>query len=56
MFLPGHHVLDFALPGTLKVIVYPAAWALADDKQKYFPIWDGAAMQCQNIKSMLRIL
>jgi (E)-4-hydroxy-3-methylbut-2-enyl-diphosphate synthase len=22
----GHQILDFALPGTLKVIVYPAAW------------------------------
>ena len=22
----GHHLLDFHLPGTLKVIVYPAAW------------------------------
>ena len=22
----GHQLLDFALPGTLKVIVYPAAW------------------------------
>ena len=25
----GHQVLDFALPGTLKVIVYPVAWQLA---------------------------
>lgn len=25
----GHQVLDFALPGTLKVIVYPAAWQAA---------------------------
>ena len=23
----GHQLLDFALPGTLKVIIYPAAWA-----------------------------
>jgi (E)-4-hydroxy-3-methylbut-2-enyl-diphosphate synthase len=36
----GHQLLDFALPGTLKVIVYPAAWALAADKEKYFPIFD----------------
>lgn len=36
----GHHILDFALPGTLKVIVYPATWAQAADKEKYFPIWD----------------
>ena len=35
----GHHILNFALPGTLKVIVYPATWALAEDKEKYFPIF-----------------
>ncbi len=35
----GNQVLDFALPGTLKVIVYPAAWRLAEDKSKYFPIY-----------------
>jgi (E)-4-hydroxy-3-methylbut-2-enyl-diphosphate synthase len=35
----GHHVLDFALPGTLKVIVYPAAWTEAADKKKYYPIF-----------------
>lgn len=31
-------VLDFALPGTLKVIVNPAAWMSANDKEKYYPI------------------
>jgi (E)-4-hydroxy-3-methylbut-2-enyl-diphosphate synthase len=36
----GHTILDFDLPGTLKVIVYPAAWMLAEDKTKYFPIFD----------------
>lgn len=36
----GHHILDFALPGTLKVIVYPATWITAVDKTKYFPIFD----------------
>lgn len=35
----GHQVLDFALPGTLKVIVYPAAWTEATDKKKYYPIF-----------------
>lgn len=39
----GHHLLDFALPGTLKVIVYPAAWQQATDKVKYFPIYDQRA-------------
>jgi (E)-4-hydroxy-3-methylbut-2-enyl-diphosphate synthase len=36
----GDQLLDFALPGTLKVIVYPKAWANAADKTKYFPIFD----------------
>jgi (E)-4-hydroxy-3-methylbut-2-enyl-diphosphate synthase len=36
----GHTILDFALPGTLKLIVYPATWLLASDKEKYFPIFD----------------
>lgn len=35
----GHQILDFALPGTLKVIVYPAAWAEATDPKKYYPIF-----------------
>jgi 1-hydroxy-2-methyl-2-(E)-butenyl 4-diphosphate synthase len=39
----GHHILDFDLPGTLKVIVYPATWLLAEDKTKYFPIFDEGA-------------
>ncbi len=48
----GHQVIGFALPGTLKVVVYPAAWedgllqfsqlseqALAGYREKYFPIF-----------------
>lgn len=35
----GHQLLNFELPGTLKVIVYPAAWQDATDKQKYFPVY-----------------
>lgn len=35
----GHQLLNFELPGTLKVIVYPAAWQDAADKQKYFPLY-----------------
>jgi (E)-4-hydroxy-3-methylbut-2-enyl-diphosphate synthase len=38
----GNKILDFALPGTLKVIVYPAAWMEANDPTKYFPIFDAA--------------
>lgn len=35
----GNNVLDFHLPGTLKVIVYPDALANANDPSKYFPIF-----------------
>ena len=36
----GKEELDFALPGTLKVITWPSHWALADDKEKYSPIFE----------------
>jgi (E)-4-hydroxy-3-methylbut-2-enyl-diphosphate synthase len=45
----GNQLLDFTLPGTLKVIVYPATWQQAITSQsleqregeiKYFPIYD----------------
>jgi (E)-4-hydroxy-3-methylbut-2-enyl-diphosphate synthase len=35
----GHQLLDFSLPGTLKVIVYPDAWQESADKTTYFPIY-----------------
>jgi (E)-4-hydroxy-3-methylbut-2-enyl-diphosphate synthase len=41
----GHQLIDFALPGTLKVIVYPDAWETfmkskaGKGEQKYFPIY-----------------
>ena len=45
----GNHILDFALPGTLKVIVYPATWqqvvtapANTEAEKKYFPIYADA--------------
>ena len=47
----GHHLLNFALPGTLKVIVYPAAWMQAEDKEKYFPIYDQRAFAEGKLKS-----
>lgn len=34
----GHQLLDFALPGTLKVITYPDAWEGADSTT-YFPLF-----------------
>lgn len=36
----GNQSLDFALPGTLKVISYPATAALATDPNKCLPIFD----------------
>jgi (E)-4-hydroxy-3-methylbut-2-enyl-diphosphate synthase len=47
----GHSLLDFALPGTLKVIVYPATWMLAEDKAKYFPIFDDIGYVKSEFKS-----
>ena len=38
----GHQLLDFALPGMLKVIVYAGAWAMAADKEKYFPVYNAS--------------
>lgn len=36
----GRAELDFALPGTLKVITWPQHWVIAADKTKYFPIYE----------------
>ena len=47
----GHQLLDFALPGTLKVITYPAAWAEASDKEKYFPIFEASGYVETEVKS-----
>jgi (E)-4-hydroxy-3-methylbut-2-enyl-diphosphate synthase len=47
----GNQVLDFALPGTLKVIVYPETWTRAGDKTKYFPIYQDSGFAETAIKS-----
>ncbi len=55
----GHHQLDFALPGTLKLIMYPAAWleyisAAADDsdrQEKAFPIFDNTGYTNAKVRS-----
>jgi len=47
----GHQLLNFALPGTLKVITYPATWATATDKEKYLPIYDAAGYVSATAKS-----
>ena len=36
----GHQLINFELPGTLKVIVYPATWATQHTTDKYIPIFD----------------
>ncbi|MFM9909298.1 MAG: (E)-4-hydroxy-3-methylbut-2-enyl-diphosphate synthase [Chitinophagaceae bacterium] len=36
----GNQPIDFALPGTLRVIVFPDTYQKATDKSTYFPIYD----------------
>lgn len=36
----GNKILDFNLPGTLKVICNHNTWGQAEDKSKYYPIYD----------------
>jgi (E)-4-hydroxy-3-methylbut-2-enyl-diphosphate synthase len=47
----GHQLPGFALPGTVKVVVYPAAWAEAPDKTKYFPIFQDSGFVEADVKS-----
>jgi (E)-4-hydroxy-3-methylbut-2-enyl-diphosphate synthase len=47
----GHTILSFSLPGTLKVIVYPAAWLALEDKKKYVPIFDDMGFVKSEFKS-----
>ncbi|MBL7724201.1 MAG: (E)-4-hydroxy-3-methylbut-2-enyl-diphosphate synthase [Chitinophagaceae bacterium] len=47
----GNQLLDFELPGTLKVVVYPGAWIQAVDKTKYFPIFEAGGFAEAEIKS-----
>lgn len=47
----GNRLLDLALPGTLKVIVYPATWLEAADKTKYYPIFSDKGFAEAEIKS-----
>lgn len=49
----GHQVLDFALPGTLQVITYPATWVNVTDKEKYLPIFDASGFVAAEQKSSL---
>jgi (E)-4-hydroxy-3-methylbut-2-enyl-diphosphate synthase len=47
----GQPELQFALPGTLKVITWPNHWLAASDKTKYFPIFAASGFTTTNIKS-----
>jgi (E)-4-hydroxy-3-methylbut-2-enyl-diphosphate synthase len=47
----GQPELEFALPGTLKVITWPNHWQTAPDKSKYFPIYAGSGFASAAIKS-----
>ena len=49
----GEQLLDFSLPGTLKVIVYANAWKNAPDKTKYFPIYSDSEFASSNMQSPL---
>lgn len=52
----GNQMLSFALPGTLKVIVYPSAWLQAEDKTKYFPIYQDSGYVKADIRSHLNFV
>src|SRR4030095_9115657 len=47
----SNQLLDFALPGTLKVIVYPETWTRAGDKVTYFPIFQDSGYVESTMKS-----
>lgn len=47
----GNQLLDFALPGTLKVIVYPATYEECADKYSYIPIFDRSGFANAKTKS-----
>ena len=46
----GHQLIDFELPGTLKIIVYPATWAAQNSADKYIPIFDIAGYATETAK------
>jgi (E)-4-hydroxy-3-methylbut-2-enyl-diphosphate synthase len=53
----GHQLLEFPLPGTLKVIVYPEAWKAAQDKNTYFPIFqDSGYIQADEKSDVLNFV
>src|SRR5665647_1172904 len=51
----GNTVIDFALPGTLKLIYYFDAWKNIEDKEKCFPIFDEQQFLDEKIEKSLSI-
>jgi (E)-4-hydroxy-3-methylbut-2-enyl-diphosphate synthase len=51
----GNTVVDFALPGTLKLIYYFDAWKIIEDKEKCFPIFDEQQFLDEKIEKSLSI-
>ena len=51
----ANQALDFALPGTLKVIMNHKAWMNAPDKEKYFPILEAEEFIGKNFRGSTRI-
>jgi (E)-4-hydroxy-3-methylbut-2-enyl-diphosphate synthase len=47
----GNKTLNFTLPGTLKVICNYETWLNANDKTKYFPLYEGASYLMHNERS-----
>jgi len=47
----SNQLFSFSLPGTLKVIVYPETWIRAEDKTKYFPLFQDSGYVESEIKS-----
>lgn len=48
-----HHIVSFALPGTLKVIVPAAVWQQAADKEKYVPLFTWESYTAATHKSSI---
>jgi (E)-4-hydroxy-3-methylbut-2-enyl-diphosphate synthase len=52
----GHHKVDFALPGTVKLIMYPAAWLEMESEagemeNDCYPVFDGYGYANASVKS-----
>lgn len=58
-YLYCSEILDFELPGTLRVLVPFDTWKMAKDKSKYFPLWtagDFAGMQSKDTSALMNFV